>query len=105
CIDKKRPKSTVKKRSLKRRKGRISLSGKARDAGCASAAARTPRDRGGVRRVEVSVAELGARHRCRFLTRKGRLSRTRKCSRPIQLRAKGATTWRFSKRARLPRGK
>src|ERR671933_53626 len=60
CIDKKAPRSTVKPRNLKRRKGRLVLTGRSRDlGGCKAAAARTPNDRGGVRRVYVSVARVG----------------------------------------------
>jgi hypothetical protein len=107
CIDKRRPSSKVKRRSLKHGKGRVSLTGTSRDSGgCSKSKARTPGDRGGVRRVLVSVEKIVGRNRCRFLTSKGTLAgKSRKCSRPILLRAKGTRKWRFSHRARLPRGK
>jgi hypothetical protein len=105
CIDKKRPTTKVKRRSVKHRKGRIRLTGSSRDRGCGAKAARTPRDRGGLKRVYVSVGKVLRGHRCRFLTRKGKLAKKRKCTRPILLRAKGTRHWRFSARARLPRGK
>jgi hypothetical protein len=105
CIDRKKPISTVTRRALKRRKGRVLLSGKSRDVGCAAKAARTPRDRGGIKRVFVSIGKVVGK-KCRFLTRKGKLLRAkRSCSRPVLLPAKGRTKWRFSIRARLPRGK
>jgi hypothetical protein len=106
CLDKKPPRSTVKRRGLKLRPGRVVLAGKSRDVGgCATAAARTPRDRGGIKRVLVSIAKVRGRHGCRFLTRKGVLSPKRGCRRPILLRAKGSKRWRLSRAARLPRGK
>jgi hypothetical protein len=105
CIDRKRPISTAKRGALKRRNGRILLSGKSRDVGCGAKAARTPRDRGGIRRVYVSIAKVVGRNKCRFLTRKGTLTRKRSCGRSILLAAKGRARWRFSLRARLPRGK
>jgi hypothetical protein len=106
CLDKKRPVTTVKRRSLRHRKGRILLTGSARDRGCAAAAARTPSDRGGVKRVYVSIGKVIRGRGCRFLTRTGTLKRrARSCRRPILLPAKGGKHWRFSIRARLPRGK
>jgi hypothetical protein len=106
CIDKKAPTSTANRRSLKRRKGRVLLSGKASDRGCAVAAARTPRDRGGIKRIYVSIGKVVGKGKCRFLTRKGTLLRKkRNCNRAVLLTAKGGTHWRFSIRARLPRGK
>ena len=107
CIDKRRPSSKVKRRSLKHGKGRVSLSGTSRDSGgCSKSKARTPGDRGGVKRVLVSIGKIVGRNRCRFLTSNGTLaSKARKCSRPVLLRAKGTKKWRFSHRALLPRGK
>jgi hypothetical protein len=106
CVDKKAPHSTAKRSSLKRRNGRLSLAGSSRDrGGCAKAKARTPNDRGGVRRVYVSVGKIVGKHTCRFLTSNGTLGGTRNCSRPILLLAKGGTKWRFSHSARLPSGK
>jgi hypothetical protein len=107
CKDRKAPSSTVNRRSLKRAGGRVSLSGKSRDrGGCAKAKARSANDRGGVRRVFVSIGKLVGKNRCRFLTSKGTLAQSsRKCSRPVLLRATGGSKWRFSHRAKLPRGK
>jgi hypothetical protein len=105
CIDKRRPRTTAKRSSLKRRNGRVLLSGRAKDRGCAARKARTPRDRGGVKRVYVSIGKVVG-NRCRFLTRKGTLKRkARSCRRPILLPAKGKSHWHFSIRAQLPRGK
>jgi ERCC4-related helicase len=55
--------------------------------------------------VYVSIAKVGGRHGCRFLTRKGRLGRKRNCRKPVLLPARGKRRWRLSQRARLPRGK
>jgi hypothetical protein len=105
CIDKKRPTSKPNKRSLKRRKGRLTLSGTSRDSGgCAKNKARTPNDLGGVKRVYVSVQRLQGNDRCRFLKSNGRLALPRSCRHPTLLLAKGTTKWRFSHRARLTRG-
>ena len=105
CLDKRAPRSTLKRRNVKYRGGQISASGKSRDRGCSRAKARAARDRGGIRRVYVSVAKVFGRHGCRFLNRKGRLTPKRNCRRAILLPARGKRTWRLSQRARLPRGK
>jgi hypothetical protein len=107
CRDRRAPSSKVSRGSLKHGGGRVSLSGTSRDrGGCAKRKARSSADRGGVRRVYVSIAKLVGNNRCRFLTSKGTLaSSSRKCSRPVLLLAKGGSTWRFSHSARLPRGK
>jgi X-Pro dipeptidyl-peptidase len=58
------------------------------------------------RRVRVSIGLRGAKGRCRFLSSRGRLGRSRRCSKPVFLRAKGSRSWKLSlKRARLPRGR
>ena len=65
---------------------------------------------GTVKRVSVSVSKA-AGLRCRFLTRRGRLSRARSCSRPILLRARlgrirpGKVPWAFSRGVHLRRGR
>jgi hypothetical protein len=106
CIDRKRPSSKVKKRSFKRRHGRVSFAGTSRDSGgCSKDKARTPNDRGGLSRVAVSVEKLLGKGKCRFVKSNGRLGGKRSCRRPILLPAKGTRKWTFSHRARLPRGK
>ncbi|MCA1680537.1 MAG: hypothetical protein LC777_17100, partial [Actinobacteria bacterium] len=68
--------------------------------------------RGKVKRVTVSVSRR-AGLRCRFLTKRGRLSSKRSCSRPIQLRARLGRkvrrrkyAWSFTaRRPRLPHGR
>jgi hypothetical protein len=105
CLDRRAPRSTLKRRNLKQRPGRISVSGKSRDRGCSRAKARAARDRGGIKRVYVSIAKVLGRHGCRFLDRTGRLGRKRNCRRPILLPARGKRQWRLSQRAQLPPGK
>ena len=58
------------------------------------------------RAVRVSVALRLRAGRCRFLTKRGRLGSSRRCSNAVYLRAKGSRSWRLSlKRARLQRGR
>jgi len=54
-------------------------------------------------RVQVALARVQA-GKCRFLNRRGRLTKTTTCDKPTWLRASGRTRWTFSRRARLPRG-
>jgi hypothetical protein len=105
CLDKRAPRSTLKRRNVKYRGGRIAASGKSRDRGCSRAKARAASDRGGIRRVYVSIAKVFGRHGCRFLNRTGRLTPKRNCRRAILLPARGKRNWRLSQRAHLPRGK
>jgi hypothetical protein len=107
CRDRRAPSSKANRRSLKHASGRVSLTGVSRDSGgCSKSKARSAADRGGVSRVYVSIGKLVGNNRCRFLTSKGTLAGSaRKCSRPILLLAKGGSKWRFSHRAKLPRGK
>ena len=65
---------------------------------------------GRVGRVEIALARKTGR-RCRFLSARGRLGKTRSCKREgwmrVRLgrrRAGGKTPWAFRKRAKLPRG-
>src|SRR3954452_22648006 len=107
CRDRRAPSSTANRRSLKHASGRVSLTGVSRDSGgCSKSKARSAADRGGVRRVYVSIGKIVGRNRCRFLTTGGSLAGgSRKRSRPVLLLAKGGARWHFSHRARLPRGK
>src|SRR4051812_14736987 len=75
CRDKRAPGSNVKRGSLKHGGGRISLSGTSRDrGGCTKSKARSSADRGGVRRVFVSIGKIVGKNRCRFLTTGGSLA-------------------------------
>src|SRR3954470_18384599 len=74
CRDKRAPSSTANRRSLKHASGRVSLTGVSRDSGgCSKSKARSAADRGGVKRVFVSIGKLVGHNRCRFLTSKGTL--------------------------------
>jgi hypothetical protein len=67
--------------------------------------------RGKVKRVQVSVSRRAPGLKCRFLTRRGRLSKPRSCSRPVYLRARlgkvrpGKVPWTFSSKPHLARGR
>jgi hypothetical protein len=107
CRDKRAPSSTANRNSLKHGGGRISLSGTSKDrGGCVKAKARTLNDRGGVKRVYVSIGKVVGKNRCRFLRNDGTLEpQSRKCTHAILLLAKGGAKWHFSHRAQLPSGK
>jgi hypothetical protein len=76
----------------------VSFRGRAVDADCRG-------KRGPVARVEVAVARIVGK-RCRFLAASGKFSAAASCGAPRSfMRAKGAASWRFTKRARLPRGR
>jgi hypothetical protein len=91
CADATRPKATLSKASAKHRK--LRLSGRASDAGCAALA-----------RVEVAISRKAGR-RCRFVAANGRLTKARKCSKRLFLRAKGKGTWTLRLARKLPRGR
>jgi hypothetical protein len=55
----------------------------------------------GVARVDVAVARTAGPGRCRFVTARGRLTRVRRCRRPVLIRAEGREAWVAL--ARLPR--
>ncbi|HEX8075516.1 MAG TPA: hypothetical protein VF545_11105 [Thermoleophilaceae bacterium] len=93
CRDRRRPVSKLSRRSVRLRRGSVSVSGRSRDRGC----------KGRLSAVLVSVARVHG-HRCRFLEPNGRLSRQRRCRRPILLRARGTRSWRLATRAKLKRG-
>jgi acetyl esterase/lipase len=92
CADRSKP-APVRTR-LRRRRGRRALAGRASDRGC-----------GRVARVRVAVARLSGRRRCRFLTSRRRLGKTRPCRRPAYVRARGRESWRLTLPRRLPRGR
>ncbi|HVL96712.1 MAG TPA: CocE/NonD family hydrolase [Solirubrobacteraceae bacterium] len=93
CADRRPPVSRV--RSAAVRRGRLVVSGTARDRGC------------GARRVDrvLVTVSLRAGRRCRFVTDGGELSRLRACSRRLWLEPTGASRWRLTVPARrLPSG-
>ena len=42
--------------------------------------------------------------RCRFVDRHGKLTKARKCSQPLFLKAKGTSNWSLSLARKLPKG-
>jgi hypothetical protein len=95
CIDLNAPRA----RFTRVRLGRHSVSarGTASDVGCGPVAGR-------VRRVQVAVA-AHVPGGCRFLSAKSKLGRRVDCHRRVWLPVRGTTSWRFSRRAALPRGR
>jgi hypothetical protein len=84
------------KRIVRRSRGRLRISGSARDrTQCAGASGR-------LATVEVALARKSGK-RCRPVSRAGRLGRARSCGRPVFLRATGTTSWRLTL-PRLPHG-
>ena len=72
------------------------MRGHSHDRGCA-----------GLRRVYVSIARVRGTS-CRFLTTHGRLTRGRRCRRPVLLRVHGTRSWHATLRVRrhgLPAGR
>jgi hypothetical protein len=91
CRDRAAPRATLAKPVVKARK--LTLRGRATDAGCA-----------GLQAVEVSVS-LAAGRRCRFIGSNGKLGKARRCTKPVFLRAKGASSWKLRLRRALPPGR
>jgi hypothetical protein len=83
----------------------IALGGTSRDKGCKSATLIPAR--AGVKVVNVSVQKVrgnGHGRNCRFVRKNGRLTGWRNCRRPVLLRARGKSHWRFRKTFSLPAG-
>jgi hypothetical protein len=102
CIDKLPPRSTLKPSGYKRLKGRrLRLKGGSRDRLCTGKLSR----KRGVR-LYVSVAKVVGRHGCRFMNKRGRLTKKRSCRRAILLRSRGGSpTWsKTISRRHLPKG-
>jgi hypothetical protein len=106
CDASRPPGASVSRSGSRVRRRKISLIGRAVAFRCAGGRPAP----GTVKRVLVSIARR-AGVRCRFVTRRGRLSAARSCSRPVRLRARlgplrpGKVPWAFSMRAHLPRGR
>jgi hypothetical protein len=101
------PRASVSRPGLRASRHRLRFRGRAVAFRCSHGRA----VRGKVRRVTLSVMRR-AGLRCRFLTRRGRLSAARSCSRPIQLRARmgrrtrsGKVPWTFRARPHLQHGR
>jgi hypothetical protein len=91
CADASPPTAKLSKATAKQRK--LRLRGRASDQGCSSLA-----------RVEVAISRKAGR-RCRFVAAAGMLTKTRKCSKRVFLRAKGTATWTLRVKRKLPRGR
>jgi hypothetical protein len=94
CVDHRRPTSRLRpgRRGVRHGRRRLRLRGTARDRGCSH-----------LRRVQVSIA-LHKHHRCRFVTKNGRLGKRRSCRRARWVTVRGRRTWRLSTK-RLSRGR
>jgi hypothetical protein len=57
-----------------------------------------------VARVDVAISRAAAHHRCRFVTRHGKLGRARSCSKPVFVAARGVASWQLTTKA-LPPGR
>ncbi len=89
CVDRTAPVASFS--SLKAAKRRLRIRGRASDGGCG----------GAVARVELAISrKVGSK--CRFASTNGKLTRARRCSQPVFLKAAGTATWSLS--LKLPRG-
>lgn len=96
CTDRKRPRAVFSRKRSAISTRRIMLRGTASDRGC-KADAKTSKRAGAIRRVSVAVA-LKSGTRCRFLSRRGRLSDARSCRKPSYITARGKKRWRLELR-------
>jgi endoglycosylceramidase len=102
CLDRTRPRSRIDRRRSRVTRRRIVVRGRASDRGCGGHGA-VQASRGRVARVLVALWRR--RHgRCRYVTRRGKLSRRRNCRRPIWLRTRGTRRFVRRRRVRLRRG-
>jgi hypothetical protein len=104
CRDRLAPVSKFKQSSIHRSRRAIRVNGSSSDRGCSATASEAGR-KGHVQTVYVSIAKVRGRHQCRFLNSRRKLEKLRNCRRPTLLKARGTGKWRFSIRARLPRGR
>jgi hypothetical protein len=103
CADHRRPKSVIRRKTLRVGARRFKLKGRASDRGC-------HKKKRKVKRVRVSIAKRVPRHnhvRCRYVKRNGRLGPVGRCHHPRGhfFRARGRNRWHFSKRVHLPAGR
>jgi hypothetical protein len=101
CSDTARPQASFLKgkKGAGAKKRKLSLHGRASDAGCVAQIAVA----GKVARVEVAISRKAGK-KCRFVAANGKLGKARGCSKPVFLKAKGTTTWSLSLKRKLPRG-
>jgi hypothetical protein len=99
CVDHLSPVSRFNRRIRATRRG-VTLSGTSLDRLCG-----TSDSPGTTSKVEVAVARLSGKGRCRFFRSGAKFSRARSCAKPIYLTARGTVRWRLTLRGRLPRGR
>jgi neutral/alkaline ceramidase-like enzyme len=104
CRDQIRPRSTLRARDVRERRGVVTVKGHSSDRGCKATATLSGRS-GKVARVYISLARVQRGGRCRFLGHNGRLGRWGSCRRWVFFRARGTSSWRLTLRGTLPRGK
>ncbi len=110
CGDRVAPRSSISRRHLRASRRRLLLSGRTIDRVCNTGTSKSA-FHGRVARVTISVWKHSGR-RCRFLTRKGRLSKARSCRKAIRIPVKARylgrrtdkTAWSFRRRVHIPRG-
>ncbi len=89
CVDRTPPVASFS--SLKASKRKLRIRGRASDGGCG----------GAVARVELAISRK-AGSKCRFASANGKLTRARRCSQAVFLKAAGTAAWSLS--LKLPRG-
>jgi hypothetical protein len=99
-----RPTSRINKHGLRIGPHGIRVSGTASERPCPGAKP-AARRKEHVRAVYVAVFETQRHGRCRYLLGNGHLSRARSCRKPLELRARGTSHWRLSRRQHVPRGR
>jgi hypothetical protein len=102
CLDRRAPRTSLRRRRVSARRGGIFASGRSKDKGCKGSGGAAS-VKGRVRVVYVSVARLRGK-RCQFLRAGGSLGATQSCSRRVLLRARGKKRWVFHVKGRLPKG-
>jgi dienelactone hydrolase len=99
-----RPASAISPQRSRVSRAELTVTGAAAEFPCARASAATQRAEH-VTHVYVAVSTGAPHHRCSFLKANGKLSTPRRCSRPIELRARGTATWQLRLRVGLQRGR
>jgi hypothetical protein len=101
CTDTAKPSASFLKgkKGARAKKRKLQLHGHAHDDGCVAAISVAGR----VARVDVAISRKAGR-KCRFVTRSGKLTTARKCSKPVFLKAKGTTSWSLTTKRKLPKG-
>jgi hypothetical protein len=103
CADRLAPVSRFRGRARATRRG-VRLAGTSYDRGCVGG--RTgQRSTRSLRKIRVAIGRRLAGTRCRFLLGSGRFGPPVSCLRTTYLPATGGAHWRFSVKAKLPRGR